>query len=93
MIKLHSIAAAFPTSNKLFNHYSCQFSLERNLKSFIFLREIQNYLIELGNYARAFLRTNSWYRYQIRIGARLLIYRDLPDRVVDGEGSSNSHTG
>ena len=26
----------------------------------------------------------SWYKYQIRIGARVLICRNLRDRVVDG---------
>jgi len=35
----------------------------------------------------------SWYKYQIRIGARVLICRNLRDRVVDGGGWSDSHTG
>ena len=35
----------------------------------------------------------SSYKYQIRIGARMLICRDrLRDRIVDGRGWSNSHT-
>ena len=33
----------------------------------------------------------SWYKYQIRIGARVLICRDLRDQVVDGEGWSDLH--
>ena len=43
-----------------------------------------------GNYARALLRT--WYKYQICIGARVLICKDLCDRVMDGGGWSDSHT-
>ena len=35
----------------------------------------------------------SWYKCQIRIDARVLIYRDLRDRVVDGGSWSDSHTG
>ena len=35
----------------------------------------------------------SWYKYRIRICARALICRDLRDRVVDGGGWSDSHTG
>ena len=33
-----------------------------------------------------------WYKYQIRIGARVLICKDLCDRVMDGGGWSDSHT-
>ena len=32
----------------------------------------------------------SWYKYRIRIGVRVLICRDLRDRVVDEEGWSDS---
>ena len=35
----------------------------------------------------------SWYKYQIYIGVRVLICKDLRDRVVDGEGWSDSHMG
>ena len=35
----------------------------------------------------------SWYKYRIRIGARVLFCRDLCDRVVDGGDWSDSHTG
>ena len=35
----------------------------------------------------------SWYKYRICVGARVLICRDLRDRVVDGGGWSDSHTG
>ena len=35
----------------------------------------------------------SWYKYQIRIDARVLICWDLRDRVMDGGGWSDSHTG
>ena len=34
----------------------------------------------------------SCYKYRIRIGARVLICRDLGDRVVDGGSWSDSHT-
>ena len=34
----------------------------------------------------------SWYKYRIHIDVRVLIYKELRDRVVDGRGWSDSHT-
>ena len=34
----------------------------------------------------------SWYKYQICIAARMLIFRYPCDRVVDGRSWSDSHT-
>jgi len=35
----------------------------------------------------------NWYKYRIRVGARVLICRDLHDRVVDRENWFDSHSG
>ena len=35
----------------------------------------------------------SWYKYRMLIGTRVLIYRNLRDRVIEGGGWSDTHTG